>query len=82
MIDNHDYFLLKIREQINRGTRHHFEDDIKRSWQEFRDLISLQATAETPTDFNWWMYRGRILALDLAKSRESLCSNNRWSRRN
>ncbi len=82
MIDNQDYFLLKIREQINRGTRHHFVDDMQRCYREFRDLLSLQNTEPAATDYNWWMYRGRILALDLAKSRESLCSNNRWNRRN
>lgn len=81
MIDSQDSFLLKVQKQIKRGTRHHFEDNISRCHNEFRDLLSLQATKMIITGFDWWMYRAHVLATDRAISLLPL-TNNWWSVRN
>ena len=72
-----DLFHERIDAQLERGTRHHHEN-IHRAYMEFRDIAQLRVTEPIEQDFDWWMVRARIMALDYDRTKPVTM----WARRN
>ena len=73
-----DTFKTQVKAQINKGTRHHHEDDIHRAFRELSELVNLNSTEPIEDDREWWNVRAIILSDD----RELGRSFTGWHRRN